>query len=231
MARTLSPIAHQSIIDAFVKLMVVRPIDEISTEAIARAAGSSKGTLYSHWKDKDELLIDVIGHILDSLPVANTGDFKRDAATVLRNMFAADNRNPYGHLLPHIFSYCITHPKFHRRMREFVVVRAPKHSLASILQDAIEGGELKAGLDVEYALDLLVGPLVHHRMMHSAVPPDLASRVVAMAWPHLAGTGPSRARPRPSAPHLSPGGRPEGAKRSRAGKPGRGIRRRQGKTP
>jgi AcrR family transcriptional regulator len=217
MARTLSPTAHQSIIDAFVNLMVVRPIDEISTEAIARAAGSSKGTLYTHWKDKDELLIDVIRHILASLPVANTGDFKRDAETVLRDMFAADNRNPYGHLLPHIFSYCITHPKFQGRVREFLVVRAPKHSLASILQDAVEDGELSAGLDIEYALDLLAGPLVHHRMMHSVVPPDLASRVVAMVWPHLKGTGPARGRPRRSARLRSRRGRPAGATPSGAG--------------
>jgi AcrR family transcriptional regulator len=187
MARTLSPAAHQAIIDAFVKLIMVRPIDDVSTEAIARAAGSSKATLYSHWKDKDELLIEVVRQIVVSLPVAASGDFKKDAATVLRHMFAADRRDRYGHLWPHIFSYCITHPRFHRRVHETLVKRAPKHTLVAILRAAKEAGELPSDLDVEYALDLLVGPLVHHRMMHSSVPPKLATRVVAALWPHLKG--------------------------------------------
>jgi AcrR family transcriptional regulator len=187
MARKLSPAAHQALINAFVKLIEVRPIDDISTEAIARAAGSSKGTLYSHWKDKEDLLIEAISQIVLSLPVANTGDYRKDAATVLRNMFATDKRDRYGHLWPHIFSYCITHPRFHRRIHEALIERAPKHTLVSILRAAMEDGELPRDLDVEYALDLLAGPLVHHRMMHSFIPPKLASRVVAAVWPHLKG--------------------------------------------
>jgi AcrR family transcriptional regulator len=187
MARKLSTTAHQALINAFVKLIEVRPIDDITTEAIARAAGSSKGTLYSHWRDKEELLIEVISQIVIALPVADTGDYRKDAATVLRNMFAADKRDRYGHLWPHIFSYCITHPKFHQRIHEYLVERAPKHTLVSILRSAAEAGELPPDLDVEYALDLLVGPLVHHRMMHSSVPPKLAARVVAAVWPYLKG--------------------------------------------
>jgi AcrR family transcriptional regulator len=187
LARTPSPAAHQALIDGFVKLIKVRPIDEITTEAIARSAGSSKATLYSHWKDKEGLLIEVVSQIVMALPAARSGDFQQDAVTVLRDMFAVDRRDRYGELWPHIFSYCITHPKFHRRVHESLVERAPKHTIVGILRAAMAAGELPSDLDVEYALDLLVGPLVHHRMLHRSVPSQLAPKVVAAVWPVLRG--------------------------------------------
>ena len=187
MPRPLSQAAHQAIIDAFVELMAVKPINDITTEAIARAAGSSKSTLYSHWADKEALLIEVVAQIVAAQPVADSGDFRRDAATVLRNMFVTDKRDRFGRIWPNIFSFAITHPKFCRAINQELIERAPKHTLVGILRSAVAAGSLRRGLDINLAVDLLAGPLMHHRFLHGAVPRALPEHVVATVWPVLEG--------------------------------------------
>jgi AcrR family transcriptional regulator len=185
MPRALSQTSHQAIIDAFVKLMAVKPINDITTEEIARAAGSSKSTLYSHWADKEALLIEVVAQIVASQPVADSGDFRRDAATVLRNMFVTSKRDRFGRIWPNIFSFAITHPKFCRAINEELIYRAPKHTLVAILRAAIASGRLRRDLDINFAVDLLAGPLMHHRFLHGRVPATLPESVVAAVWPVL----------------------------------------------
>lgn len=185
MPRPLSQASHQAIIDAFVKLMKTRPIENITTEAIARAAGSSKSTLYSHWADKEALLIEVVAQIVAALPAADSGDFPRDTATVLRNMFVPHKRDRYGQIWPNIFSYAITHPKFCRAINRTLIERAPKHTLVGILRSAVAAGSLRRDLDLNLALDLLAGPLMHRRFLHGAVPQALPETVVAAVWPLL----------------------------------------------
>jgi AcrR family transcriptional regulator len=185
MPRPLSQASHQAIIDAFVKLMRARPIENITTEAIARAAGSSKSTLYSHWPDKEALLIEVVAQIVAALPAADAGDFRRDTATVLRNMFVRQKHDRFGEIWPNIFSYAITHPKFCRAINRALIERAPKHTLVGILRSAVAAGSLRRDLDIDLALDLLAGPLMHHRILHGGVPEALPETVVAAVWPLL----------------------------------------------
>jgi AcrR family transcriptional regulator len=186
MARTLSKEAHQSIIDAFVALMKREPIENITTDAIARAAGASKGTLYKHWEDKEALLLDVVGKILASQPVAHSGNYRKDVVEVLINMFVKDARGPFGRTWPNILSYSITHPRFCRAVSDVLIERAPNGSLISILRAASREGPLRRDLDLRFALDLLAGPPMHHRMLHGSVPSALPARVVAAVWPLLA---------------------------------------------
>ncbi len=186
MARTLSKAAHQSIINAFVTLMTRQPIEKITTDAIARAAGSSKGTLYTHWADKEALLLEVVGQMLATQPVADSGDFRKDTTQVLSDIFVRDSRKMFGRIWPNIFSYSSMHPKFCRAVTKALFDHAPNCSLISIIRAAIKAGQLRGDLDLTLAVDLLAGPLMHHRLLHGSVPAAMPEKVVATVWPHLA---------------------------------------------
>jgi len=185
MARSLSHTAHEAILNAFVRLMEDNAVDDISTDAIAHAAGASKATLYKHWQDKEELLIDVVRRLVAAQPVANTGDFRADVLQLLRNVFVPDKRNPYGRAWPTIFSYSFTHPEFCRAVHKALLTQSPKHTIMGIVKAASEAGVLRKGLDPEFALDLLAGPLMHHRFLHGTVPAKLPEQVVRAVWPTL----------------------------------------------
>jgi AcrR family transcriptional regulator len=193
MARTPSQASHEAIITAFIKLMERQAIDDITTDAIARAAGASKSTLYKHWADKEALLVEVIARLIATQPVANSGDFRADAAQILRNMFVEDKRGPLGRIWPKIFAYTATHPEFCGAVHRGILEQAPKHTLVAILRAAVEAGELRRDLEIEFALDLLAGPMMHHRFLCGAVPETMAEKVVAAVWPFLPAPAPDAA--------------------------------------
>ncbi len=60
MGRSKSFDAHERIILAAVALFGKHGIDATSMDAIARVSGASKATIYNHWKDKEELLMEVM---------------------------------------------------------------------------------------------------------------------------------------------------------------------------
>jgi len=185
MARTLSKTAHESILRAFVKLMEQHAIDDITTEAVAQAAGASKSTLYKHWPDKEQLLIEVVTRLLATQPVANSGDFRADTIQILRNIFVQEKRGAFEKAWPKIFSYSISHPEFCAAIHKGLLDSSPKHTLVGIIRAAAAAGELRADLDPEFALDLLAGPLMHHRFLHGSVPAKLPEQVVQAVWPAL----------------------------------------------
>jgi len=185
MARPPSQASHQAIIGAFMELIERHAIDDITTDAIAKAAGASKSTLYKHWADKDALLAEVTARLIATMPGANSGDARTDATQVLRNMFVEDQQGRLGRIWPKIFGYTACHPEFCAELKRGIDAHAPKHSLFSILREAVATGELRADLSIELGLDLLAGPLMHHRFLHGSVPPELPEQLVAIIWPML----------------------------------------------
>ena len=53
------------ILDAAEKLLESRKLSDISLSEIAQTAGISKGTLYYHYKSKNEILFDITDKYLD----------------------------------------------------------------------------------------------------------------------------------------------------------------------
>lgn len=58
----------QKIIDAAVEVMKNCPIEDLTMRKIASSAGLTTGALYYHYKNKDELLLDVMRHSLHFTP-------------------------------------------------------------------------------------------------------------------------------------------------------------------
>jgi AcrR family transcriptional regulator len=185
MARTPSKASHQAILTAFVKLIECQRIEDITTEDIAQAAGASKSTLYKHWADKDELLIEVIEQLVSTMPAADSGNFQNDAVQVLRNMFVEDKKGPFARIWSKLFAYTVGRPDFCAAVNQGLIKHTPKQTLVAIIRAAVEAGEFSAQLDVEFALDLLAGPLLHHRFLHGRVPPEMPAQVVTAIWPVL----------------------------------------------
>ncbi len=56
---------REKLLDSAEKLLAERPLADISLAEIARAAGVSKGTLYYHYKTKNEIIFDITDRYLD----------------------------------------------------------------------------------------------------------------------------------------------------------------------
>ena len=53
-------VRKQRIINAAIKVMQENPMEEVSVRKIATQAGLTTGAIYHHYKNKDELLFDVM---------------------------------------------------------------------------------------------------------------------------------------------------------------------------
>ncbi len=65
--RTADPAKSRRIIDAAVQLFAERPFHEVRMEDIAVRAQVAKGTLYLHYKDKEDLFLGILNDGLNSL--------------------------------------------------------------------------------------------------------------------------------------------------------------------
>src|SRR6185437_8079148 len=190
MPRVPSVRAHQEVLKAVLKLIAEQGIEATSVDAIAAESGVSKATIYKHWKNKDALCIEAVGQLRGQLPVFDSDDARSGITKILKHMISGGKHEELVRLWPRIIGYAVANPAFGKAFRENS--EAPRRkALTKFLQRAIAGGELRADLDFDFAMDLLVGPIMHRRFMNSTpAPSSFARQIVDAFWKaHIAGEG------------------------------------------
>jgi len=183
MARSPSAQAHEAVLTTALKLMTDRGIEGTSVDEIAQDSGVSKATIYKHWTSKDDLCIEAIGRLKCDLPEFDSGNPRADATELLRHLAQTKKPEALSRIWPRVIGYAASNPAFAKAFRARMT-NGPRTQLAGLLRNAIEKGELRAGLDLEMALDVLLGPILYRRFMQAAVPPELPKHVVDSFW-HL----------------------------------------------
>jgi len=181
MARVPSTEAHEAVLGAALKLMTDRGIEGTSVDEIAQVSGVSKATIYKHWASKDVLCIEAISRLKCDLPVFHSGNSRADVAGLLRHLAHTKKPEALSRVWPRVIGYAAGNPAFAKAFRARIVDR-PRAQLAGLLRNAIDKGELRAGLDVELALDVLLGPILYVRFMQLTVAPELPQHVVDSFW-------------------------------------------------
>jgi AcrR family transcriptional regulator len=186
MVRPRSSEAHQKVIHAALDLFGERGIDAASMDAIARASGVSKATIYNHWEDKEALLLEVMLYVngIDEDPEdVDTGDIACDLGTVLSRRPPQEFEAARNRMTPTLIAYSAVHPKFGAAWRHRVM-EPPRQCLRRILCRGMERGLLPASLDLEVSMALLLGPMLYRHVFSkgSSVPEDELGRQTAEAF-------------------------------------------------
>jgi AcrR family transcriptional regulator len=203
MARPRSTLAHKKVLDAAVQLFSERGIDATSMDAIAETSGVSKATIYKHWKDKDDLCLEVMGYLhgLDEEPpVFDSGDFRADLIAQLQYHPAADRQELREKMTPHMIAYASRNRAMGAVWRARVVEPA-RLALANMIKRGEKRGVLRRGIDPEVGIALLLGPLIYRHVFVSKAggsPPKDLEVHVANAFlaafgtdgKHISRTGP-----------------------------------------
>jgi len=181
-ARTPSKEAHEKVLDAALELIAERGIEGTSMDAIAGASGVSKATVYKHWENKDALLIDLIRQRSGKDPEFSTGNPRQDMVDFIRYITHKRKSEDLVRIWPRIIGYAMTNAGFAEALREHAF--GPRREIIrSLLRQAAEKRELRADVDPDFALDLLIGPIMHRRFLdEKSIPRDLPDRVVEYFW-------------------------------------------------
>lgn len=189
--RPRSALADEAIVDATIALLTEEGFDRLSMDAVATRAGVSKATIYRRWPSKEALVIDAVARRTDAFLDIEDGPI-RDRLTWLLEGVLAKSQTGVGRLLPCMVGASVTNPTLAEHYREQILT--PRRArVAAILREAIDAGELRADLDVDLAIDLLIGPLLYRVLVQGrTAEPGLCTRIVDDVLDGLAPPLPTR---------------------------------------
>jgi AcrR family transcriptional regulator len=162
----------------------------MSMDAIAARAGVGKATIYRRWKSKEELLVDSIASLNENLEPVDTGSVATDLVTLIQNV-AMRKESKAGQCMQQILPQLRDNPRLGDIYKQGVI--EPRRRLArGIFERGVERGELRADVDLEVAIDMVVGAVVFRKLLGDLDPmnvEDYISKVVDQAMSGLRPAG------------------------------------------
>jgi AcrR family transcriptional regulator len=141
-----------------------------SMEGVARRAGASKATIYRRWRSTGDLLLEALARqTARSIPLVNTGNLKADLKALLVSSFKRLNTRT-ANLIRSLMAEAQVDEAFKSKFREtFIMSR--RAGVRSLLEAAINRGELPTTIDREFIIDVVYG-VVWYRLLISHAPLD-----------------------------------------------------------
>lgn len=131
----------------------------MSIEGIARRAGVGKTAVYRRWRSKLHLVLDLVSAVaVQGLPAPDTGSLEGDLRLLYEVTSRALRHPVAGQIIPDLQAEAARNPEIADAMQ--AALREGQQSVSSgIVASAVARGEIREGVDVELALDLMSGPL------------------------------------------------------------------------
>lgn len=163
--RPRSEAADQAILDATVDLLSEQGFIPLTIEAVAARAGVAKTTIYRRWANKDELLIDAVGCIKGPPPAPPGESVRDDLLFMLNGMRDAWFKGRMGRLMGRLAADGIERPDLYRQGRDRFV--GPRQAaLRRIIQRGIDEGSIRADIDPEWVISMIVSPVIAAALTH-----------------------------------------------------------------
>jgi AcrR family transcriptional regulator len=179
--RPRSATAHEAILQAAVVLFIEQGFEGMSVEAVAARAGVGKATIYRRWSSKEALVIDAVARVFAEPAAPDTGSVRDDLVQSGRELQVLISTSPTGEVFPRMAAEVAKHSPLGHLYGERVI--GPRRAIfGDALRRGIESGELPAAVDIELAIDQLVGVLLLRKLTGrlKQAEGDLAERAVDM---------------------------------------------------
>jgi AcrR family transcriptional regulator len=146
-------------------------------EAVARAAGASKTTLYRRWPSAGALLIDAMDATFRPFLTPASGHLPTDVAELLSAQAELLQHTAFPRLMAAFIDAAEREPGLAALHAD--LTRQRREPVLTVLAQARDRGQLPADIDLELATDLLTAPFFYRRFIaHRAIPADLIDTVV-----------------------------------------------------
>ena len=168
--RPRDPRRDEAIRDAVLRLVAELGYERTTVDAIATAAGVSKPTIYRRWPGKHELVADAIrGHPHTRASAPATGTLRGDLIAAVRQ--SADHQLESAHLTAALAGRLRESEELAELVREHAI-EASRRRFRSVLERAVERGELAPGAPVSGLFADVAPALIHTRVLLSVEPVD-----------------------------------------------------------
>lgn len=164
--------------DAVLDLLTRTPYSALTLEAVATAAGTSKPALRRRWKTLPGVVVHTLISVLGTTPTPDTGCVHCDLVVGISNLAESFTTSAVASALPGLVSDLAGDPELKELfLRDYFEAR--RGTTRTVLEHAVDRGEIDATVDMELTLDLLAAPLYYRAFFtHQPVDDQLAERTV-----------------------------------------------------
>lgn len=165
---------RRKVLDATADLVDRVSYRSVTIDAVARASGVSKSTIYRHWPSREVLVLEAYTRKTNrSTVVPDTGDALRDLRQYVMALVSC--LGPGDHAastVTGLIADALSDEEFAALYRR-TLLRERRHLFVAILLRGQQRGQVRADLDLETTVDALYGA-IHHRLLVSGRPTDLS---------------------------------------------------------
>lgn len=165
--RPRSEKARRAVIRSTLALLERVGFNELTIEAVASRAGVGKATVYRWWPNKAELVVAAfVSAVEEELRFPSAGPVLQSIHEQMKR-WAPIFRSPLGQIVATVIGAGQSEPEILDAFQNHWV--EPRRIEARrLLQQAIDKGEIRVGLDPDLILDLLYGPLYLRLLLRHA---------------------------------------------------------------
>jgi len=181
MARPRNTEIEEKVLQIALRQLSQEGYSRMSVDSVAAESGASKPTIYRRWPNKADLATAAVRSLQLSEPLVDTGSTVGDLTAVLQN-FRKNLLRPNGMALVGTVLAEEGHtPELLRLFRERLVVPR-RAALTAVLERAKQRRELRRGVHVGAAVNMLVGAFYAHYLASPEIPESYPAEVVAIVW-------------------------------------------------
>ncbi|MGW3545541.1 TetR/AcrR family transcriptional regulator [Nocardia niigatensis] len=168
---------RQAILDASLRLLGESDGAPVTIDAIARAAGVGKQTVYRWWPSKGAVLLDALTERSAlEVPPLDSGSLRTDLRTLMASTFLGAQRSSTAPALRTLVREAAHDPHLAELLRTFTAQR--REAVRAVLERGRQRGELSAGADVDLMIDQFYGVFWYRFILgHAPLDDALAERL------------------------------------------------------
>ena len=168
---------RQLVLDTTAQLVAEVGVERTSIDEIASRSGVAKTTIYRHFPSKQVLVVEAV-HACTHIPVVtDTGSLRDDLVSCFSGMTKASYEGRLGDMMLSLMDAAQRDPELGRLVRAQSEQR--RRFATSVIERAVERGDLPSDVDVDLLVTMLSGPLVYTKLVRGQrVTEELVATVV-----------------------------------------------------
>ena len=153
---------RQTALQAALELIAESGLASCTFENVSDRSGVSRSTLYRHWSDKSELLMDALrSQVIERVP-PDTGNLRDDMLTAMLELGQALQHTTWGGMVAQLMAAAAVDPDVAAIQKEISEYHVAIDS--SVIRRAIERGEVADSVDPEHTALLFSAPIFYRHL-------------------------------------------------------------------
>jgi len=174
--RPRDPQVDAAIVDAVLAVLAAVPYSKMRMDDVAQHAGVAKTTLYRRYPSKVALVRATLEQYLTRFTFLDSSDVEAVLCDITRQQVDEFATGAPGAALSNVCAEANHNPELAAVVRQ--ALRAKRKELVRVLRRGIADGQLRADLDIELMVDLLLAVFPYRLLVTGEpVPGDLAARL------------------------------------------------------